>query len=149
MARLIVLALFVLAGCAETAPPPPYVLKYDDSVSAFERQLWLTAGAAWSGVVGQRVFVDAVDGDCGHVRIYHRPHKNRGTTYPDGCNFVVEYATVGDKIMKLHELGHVLGLEHRAGSVMAGEGMGEFAGELTPDDGAEVRAVWGMTALDD
>jgi hypothetical protein len=145
MTRLVlaVVLLTMLSACDEAPPPPPYALEYDDGVSAFERTLWLTAGAAWSGVVGQRMFVDSVEGDCGHVRIYHRPWKDRGTTYQIGCNFVIEYRTAGDKIMKLHELGHVLGLEHRPDSVMAGEGQ-PMAEELKPEDGVEVRAYWGM-----
>lgn len=146
MTRLALLLVLVMVGCAEVPEtPPPYDIRFGPGISDYEKQQWWTAAMAWNAVVGHQVFVEAVEGRCGHVLVTLDPDE-RGETLDSRCGAAIKMRQEGDKAMRLHELGHVLGLEHRAGSVMSHDGSG--AQELTPEDGAEVRGYWGLADPD-
>lgn len=136
--------LGVLSACSEV-PPPPYDLRFDESVSEAARELWRADAEAWNAVVGHAVFAEH-SRECGHVILVQRPG-GRGTSYRDKCNITIVYRDDDDRSMRLHELGHALMSgsddDHRAGqTVMATDGARML--ELVPEDGAEVRAYWGL-----
>lgn len=147
MTRLIALFAVALVGCVDKTPPP-YDVRFADDVPQVDRNTVHSAMGDWDRVTGSDVLVDGPrSGECGHVLIVRKAHGvDTAITYEGACNQRIEYSPdYADKCSLSHELGHALGLDDdsKPGSVMHGCGSRDQL-TLTNEDGAHVRARWGL-----
>lgn len=149
---LFVLALF--PACGDT-PVPPFAFRFDDSLSASDREAVLAAAEEWNDSVGVMLF--DITGDSASaldvVEVHVVPHLEKrhvvlaGCTAPEDRHYVVRFApgAIQDGSTVEHELGHTLGLgeSHEPDSVMFWMWTPE-ASHITAADVAAVRRHWGL-----